>query len=116
MIAADWEEHMPELDLALHTGMRLSEMYGLTWDNVILPQRLLTIPRSRNGERRHVRLNSVAVAALLAFHGRWNGSGRVIRNAKGEPLCGPRYWFEKALTSAKITGFNWHDTPLRAAL
>ena len=109
VIATDWPEHMPELDLALHTGLRLSEMYGLTWDNVNLPQRRLTIPRSKNGERRHARLNSIAVGTLLTFHGRADGSGRVIRNTKGEPLCGPRYWFEKALASAKITDFHWHD-------
>jgi integrase len=121
---------MPELDLALHTGLRLGEMYGLTWENVNLPQRMLTIPRSKNGERRYIRVNSVAVAALLTLRERCNGSGPVIRNApparteqktqlppqlspahvlQGEPLCGPRYWFEKALSTAKIEGFHWHD-------
>jgi integrase len=89
--------------------MRPGEMYGLIWENVNFTQRLLTIPRSKNGERRYPRLNSLAVAALLTIHGRGSGSGPVIRNAKGEPLCGPRYWFEKALASAKITGFHWHD-------
>jgi site-specific recombinase XerD len=109
VIAEEWTEHMPELDLAVHTGMRLGEMYGLTWDNVNLTGRILTIPRSKNGERRHVRLNSVAVAALVAFAGRGNGTGPVIRNARGEPLCGPRYWFEKAIVKAAIEGFHWHD-------
>lgn len=108
-IAEDWPEHAPELDLALHTGMRLGEMYGLTWENVNLAQQLLTIPRSKNGERRYVRLNSVAVAALVAFQARGNGSGPVIRTVQGEPLCGPRYWFERALRKAKIVGFHWHD-------
>lgn len=109
VIAEEWPEHMPELDLALHTGMRLGEQYGLTWDNVNLAGRILTIPRSKNGERRHVRLNSVAVAALVAFAGRGSGTGPVIRNALGEPLCGPRYWFEKALRTAGVEGFHWHD-------
>ena len=109
VIAEEWTEHMPELDLALNTGMRLGEMYGLTWDNVNLTGRILTIPRSKNGERRHVRLNSVAVAALVAFAGRGNGTGPVIRNAQGEALCGPRYWFEKAVLKAGIEGFHWHD-------
>ncbi len=109
VIAEEWTEHAPELDLALHTGMRLGEMYGLTWDNVNLTGRILTIPRSKNGERRHVRLNSVAVATLVAFAGRGNGTGRVIRNAQGAPLCGPRYWFEKAIQKAGIEGFHWHD-------
>jgi len=109
VIAEDWPEHMPELDLALHTGLRLSEMYGLTWENVNLAGRILTIPRSKNGERRYVRLNSVATATLVTLAGRGNSSGRVIRNAQGEPLCGPRYWFERALCTAGIEGFHWHD-------
>jgi site-specific recombinase XerD len=109
VVAEEWTEHVPELDLALHTGMRLGEQYGLTWDNVNLAGRILTIPRSKNGERRHVRLNSVAVAALVAFAGRGNGTGPVIRNAHGEPLCGPRYWFEKAIRKAGVDGFHWHD-------
>jgi integrase len=109
VIAADWRQHMPELDLALHTGLRLGEMYGLTWENVNLPQRMLTIPRCKNGERRYIRVNSVAVSALLALRERGNGSGPVIRNLQGEPLCGPRYWFERALRTAGIEGFDWHD-------
>lgn len=109
VIEEEWAEHMPELDLAVHTGMRLGEMYGLTWDNVNLTGHILTIPRSKNGERRHVRLNSVAVAALVAFAGRGSRTGPVIRNAQGEPLCGPRFWFEKAIKKAGIEGFHWHD-------
>jgi len=109
VIAKEWAQHIPELDLALHTGMRLGEMYSLTWDNVNLTGRILTIPRSKNGERRHVRLNSIAVAALVVFSGRGTGTGPVIRNAEGEPLCGPRYWFEKAIKKAGIEGFHWHD-------
>jgi integrase len=84
-------------------------MYRLTWETVNLSQRLLTIPRTKNGERRYVRLNSVAIAALLAFRARGNGSGPVIRTAQGERLCGPRYWFERALRKAGIEGFHWHD-------
>ena len=96
VISEKWAQHMPELDLALHTGLRLDEMYGLTWKNVNLPQRMFTIPRSKNGERRYIRVNSVAVAALLALLERASGSGPVIRNLEGEHLCGPRYWFERA--------------------
>ena len=57
-IEARHPEHMPELEMALNTGLRLSEMYGLTWENVNLSRRVLTVPRSKNGEMRHVPLNS----------------------------------------------------------
>lgn len=108
-IVLRWPEHIPELDLARHSGMRLTEMYGLYWGNVNFPQRLLTIPRNKNGERRYVRANSTAPAALLAFLAGSDGAGPVIRTIRGERLCGPRYCSQRALREAKIEGFHWHD-------
>jgi site-specific recombinase XerD len=101
-------QFIPELDLALHTGMRLGEMYSLTWDGVNLSRKVLTIPRSKNGEMRHIPLNSAAIYALEAFKKRGDGTGKVIRNENGETLAGSRYWFEPALKKAKICRFSWH--------
>ena len=107
-IEAARPEHLPELDLALHTGLRLGEMYGLAWENVNLTRRVLTIPRSKNGETRHVPLNSTALTALAELRKRSDGTGAVIRNLRGELLAGPRYWFEPAIRLAKIRSFSWH--------
>ena len=101
-------EHLPELDLALNTGLRLSEMYSLAWENVSLARSVLTVLRSKNGEMRHVPLNSLALAALAELRKRGDGTGPVIRNLKGEPLAGQRFWFEPAVDKAKIRGFSWH--------
>jgi site-specific recombinase XerD len=109
VIAEDWPEHMPELDLALHTGLRLSEMYGLDCQDVDLARRLLLVRRGKNGEARYARLNSVALRALDEFRKRSDGTGPVIRNLAGEPLAGPRYWFEKAVRKAGLADFHWHD-------
>jgi site-specific recombinase XerD len=103
-----YPEHMPELELALNTGLRLSEMYGLTWENVNISRRVLTIPRSKNGEMRHVPLNATAVAVLFELRRRGDGTGRVIRNLKGLPLSDPRHWFEPSVRDAKIQDFSWH--------
>jgi len=103
-----YPEHLPELVLALNTGLRLSEMYGLIWDNVNLTRRVLTILRSKNGEMRHVPLNRSALAALAALRERGEGTGPLIRNLKGEPLAGPRHWFEPAVREAGVDGFTWH--------
>ena len=108
VIAETCPEHLPELDLALHTGLRRSEQYGLTWENVNLTRRVLTISRSKNGETRHVPLNGVALAALGTLRQRSDSTGPVIRNLAGEPLAGPRHWFEPAVCRAKIRGFSWH--------
>jgi site-specific recombinase XerD len=59
-VQATCPQHIPELDLALHTGMRLGEMYSLTWEHVNVSRKVLTISRSKNGETRHVPLNATA--------------------------------------------------------
>jgi site-specific recombinase XerD len=106
---ARWAGHIPELDLALHTGLRLSEMYGLDWQDVDLARCLILIRRGKNGESRYARLNSVALRALTELRKRGDGTGAVIRNFEGEPLAGPRYWFEKAIRKVGIADFHWHD-------
>ena len=64
MLDEEWAGHIPELDLALHSGLRLSEMYGLDWQDVDLARRLLLVRQGKNGEARYARLNSVALKAL----------------------------------------------------
>jgi hypothetical protein len=56
--------HMPEFEIALHTGMRPSEQYGLTRDRVDLVRKQVTILKSKNGNTRHIPLNSIAVGAF----------------------------------------------------
>ena len=94
--------------MALNAGLRLGEMCGLTWENVDLSRRVLTIPRSKNGETRHVPLNSAALVALSDLRERADGTGSVIRNLQGEPLSDPRHWFEAAVGTARIRDFSWH--------
>jgi len=82
-------EHMPELDLALNTGLRLGELFGLVWENVNRARRVLPVPRTKNGETRHVPLNGPALAALAELRKRDDETGPVIRNADGGALTGP---------------------------
>ncbi len=109
VIEAGFPEHMAELDLALHTGMRLSEQFGLTWEQVNFERRLATIPRSKHGETRHVRLNSTALAALRQLKASGNGHASVILNQREQARQSPRNWFTKALAAARIENFTWHD-------
>src|SRR5215813_1250493 len=48
VIEAKWASHMPELDLAINTGIRKGSQYGLTWDMVDWEGRILDIPRTKN--------------------------------------------------------------------
>jgi integrase len=106
----EWAEHEPELDLALHTGLRRSSMYlDLVWENVDLNARIAIIPETKNDDQVVVPLNDVAMKALAVFRSRGNGSGRVVRNAAGRTLTVNPHWFLPALRKAGITNFRWHD-------
>ena len=49
----------------LNTGLRKSEFLGLLWRDVDFKAGVLTIPRSKNGEARHVPINAT-VREILA--------------------------------------------------
>jgi site-specific recombinase XerD len=102
-LEAKCPEHLSEFVLALHTGMRLSEQYGMRWTDVSFPLRVLTIPRSKNGSPRHVPLNQSALRALEELCKRTGCTGFVCGGAPE-----PRPWFEPVIRDAKIAGFSWH--------
>jgi len=110
VIEAKWASHLPELDLAINSGLRKGSQYSLTWDMVDFRGRMLNIPRTKNEEPIHVPLNDAAVAALRVVHDRGDGRGRVFQSVKtGEPLENGRHWFDDAVIEAEIKNFRWHD-------
>jgi len=103
-------EHLPELDIALNTGMRRGEQFTRDWSWVNLERRILAIRRSKNGEKRRVYLNEVAVAALRLLWHFSKGSGKVFGHLyRSQDTKGPREWFENCVTAAGIKNFRWHD-------
>jgi site-specific recombinase XerD len=103
-----YPHHVPELDLALNTGMRQGEQYNLLWENINMEMRLITIPRSKHGGVRHIELNDAAIAALLQAHAQGNGNKYVFLNCYGQKLSKPREWFEASVKKAGISRFTWH--------
>lgn len=109
VIQHDYPEHMPEFDLAIHTGLRKGSIYGLTWEMVDWNGRMLNIPTSKNGEALHIPLNQAAMNALRTVDRRGEKTGRVFQSKKtGEPLANSRH-FRKAVETAGIEDFVWHD-------
>jgi integrase len=115
VIQSDYPGQLPAFDVALHTGMRKSEQYGLTWDCVDFERRQITIPRSKNGRVRYIPLDNTALDALLRLHTRSDGAGQVMVSAEsgrgylaGHALKSPREWFDATCRRAGIAGFTWH--------
>ena len=108
VIAEACPDHLPELDIAIHCGMRKSEQYALTWQDVDFANRVLTVRKSKNGEMRHIKLNSVALRAFLTLRDRRTGGLCVFTNASGDRRLNSKHWFDPAVAEAGIEDFTWH--------
>ena len=51
-------EWWPAVVLAIQTGLRASEQFGLRWEHIDFLNGVITIPRSKHGEKRHVPMNA----------------------------------------------------------
>ncbi len=106
------DQQWPLVAFALHTGLRRGEQFGLRWRDVDLPNRVLTIPRSKHGETRHVHLNETALAILRDAPSRLKGEWVWPSETGASPLD-PRNFrrrvFEPATERARLDDFRWHD-------
>jgi integrase len=110
VVQAKWPLHLPEIDLAINTGLRKGSHYGLTLDMIDWKSWMLNISRTKNDEAVHVPLNDAALAALKTAFERGDGGGLVSWSSKtGEPLENMKHWFDDAVIEAKLKNFHWHD-------
>jgi integrase len=98
----------PIVITALNTGMRKSEIFGLTWDRVDLRNRVILLDKTKNGERREIPINEMLYDTLSNLPR--NIGGYVFAN----PKTGKRYdnlkrsW-HTALRKSHILDFHFHD-------
>lgn len=108
--AAMEPRHWRLVDLAIQTGMRRAELFGLRREHVNLAAGFAMIPRSKHGEHRFVALSTRAraiVAEVLAEH----ASEWVFPNRAGRQLDANNFVnrvFAPALERAGIRDFQWH--------
>jgi integrase len=105
-ITNQFPEHLPELTISLGTGMRLSEQYSLTWDQIDFARKEINSEQTKNGSARTIPMNSDVRQSFEILHEMDNpasSSSRVFA------LHNPRYWFAAALAEAKIARYRWHD-------
>lgn len=109
-ILSECPEHIDDLDVALNTGMRKSEQYGLTWKDVDMNARRVTLRLTKNGSVRHIPLNTVALEAFRAIAKRSGRRGHVFGPPEGShPVLSHRRWWESVVAKAGLVDFHWHD-------
>ncbi len=132
LLAACDISQTPELPvtvrLALNTGLRKSELFGLTQDRVnitdrakryqadglpfVIPPRHILVEITKNGYPRLMPLNDEAADALAGWMRTQPIDAKALvfpsRETPRKPLDIDRPW-ETALRRAEITDFRWHD-------
>jgi len=96
--------HLPELDIALGTGMRLSEQFELTWDQVNFVRHELRLSKTKNFSGRSIPMNATVEAAFKEIKSR-------ATHKRGDTVFAdyPRKWWEEALIKSGIVYYRWHD-------
>lgn len=114
VIKKKYPSYLPALIVALHTGMRQSEQFSLTWDRVDFDQRKIHLPETKSGKPHVVHMNQTCyntLKSILKARPKDCETNRVFLSAryKGQLLENPRQWFPDAVADAEITNFHWHD-------
>jgi integrase len=95
----------PMVLLALNTGMRRGELTGLTWADVNMPGKIVTVraATAKAGKTRHIPLNMEAVGVLTKLRAQQGKDGRLfdVQSVK-------KSW-AGLLDKAKVSDFRFHD-------
>ena len=94
----------PIVVFAIETGMRRSEILGLTWDNISLEQQLAYLPLTKNGTSREVPLSIKAVDVLKDQRSRQNTPTPFPVNANAFRLA-----WERLRKRADLCDLRFHD-------
>ena len=104
---------IPQLDVALQTGMRKGEQFTVTPDQIDFKQKHIYLIKTKNGSDRYVHLNTEAMSVLRELiasrKGLRLGSGDTLFVGRNKaPISDPSEWFDNAVAEAKIEGVTWH--------
>jgi integrase len=100
-----YADHITPMTLvALNTGCRRGEITQLTWADIDLKRKLLTVRAgyAKSGKARHIPLNSEAVSVLKTWKRR-QPEGRLFHLD-----CNAKAW-GRLMEAAKIEDFRFHD-------
>jgi integrase len=108
-------KHLPAIvALAIHTGMRKSEILNLRWEQIELDKAPgnthIRLYDTKNGEVRGVPLSTDAIAALTVLESDpLKREGSVFKQKNGEDWGQIRTAFENVVERAALSDFRFHD-------
>jgi integrase len=108
----EFTDHLrPMVLLALNTGLRRGELFGLLWTDVDLHRNVLTVRASTSkGQRtRRVPLNTEARDALVRWRKSGDSEGLVFKGDEGARMTNINKSWAALTSSAKLQNFRFHD-------
>jgi integrase len=103
--------------LALSTGARQMEIWGLRWNQVSFERESITLYETKNDETRSLPLKGHALETLRNWHDQRPDGTDLVFPSRRDPTrpLDLRPVFEQALEKANIKDFRWHDLRHTAA-
>jgi len=113
LYAAAPEWYKPVLMVGYHTGMRLQEVLGLTWDRVFLDRKRIFIPGSltKNEREKEVPLTPTLHQLLSEFRvqGEVTRMKGLVFTKNGNRITHSYRTMQKVCRVAKVEDFRYHD-------
>jgi len=100
-------KNLAEFISSIHTGMRLTEQYTVTWDQVSFDRRTIELSKTKNGSRRTVHLNADAIEAIKSMRRPGQKKTDVVFPNPTRDFVNDS-WFHPCLKEAEITDYVWH--------
>ncbi|MNN23105.1 Tyrosine recombinase XerD [compost metagenome] len=110
--AMEFADHLkPMVIISLKTGLRRGELFNLTWADVDLQQRTITIAGdgAKSDQTRHIPLNEEAFGIIKAWKGQSSGHSIIFPSRTGGIMDNVKKSWDRVLKTAEITSFRWHD-------
>src|SRR5437667_10789190 len=109
LIASCMAPHIRAMvSVALHSGMRLGEILNLHWYDLDFASGFILVRDSKNGESRHVPMDTILFALFRAYPRRV-GADLVFSSSSGGRIVDVRTGFQNACKRAELTDLHFHD-------
>jgi integrase len=98
----NYADNIPSFIISVHTGMRLSEQFGLIWRQVDLANKVVRLDKTKNREFRDVHMNKTTLAAFEQLAKTPHKPTDKVFPSRSIK------WFTSAVAQAKIENYTWH--------
>lgn len=104
------------VSLAIFTGMRFSEIVTLSWNDIDFVNKIITLQKTKNGEKRYIPITTSIEELLSNLRDRQGLLFKSFRPDNKKGVINIRKAFEKALVESQLReGVRFHDLRHTAA-